>query len=103
MIVLSRWHILAQQGKSYARLRYNTGPRGEFRIQTEIDYSLPFAGSEHAEWEMEYLSHVRPVRELASSWWDHEIDDLLDDPFGGWNEQDLADIERNRALERISP
>ena len=52
--------ILARGGQTYARLRFNTGPGGAMLIPIEVDYRLPFAGSDHAAWQAEYEAHVHP-------------------------------------------
>jgi hypothetical protein len=52
--------ILAQQGQTYARLRFNVGPGGEIEIPVEVDYSRPFSGSDLDAWEQEYLANVCP-------------------------------------------
>lgn len=54
--------ILAQGGASYARLAWHTGPGGEWRIPVEVDYAVPFAGTDHAAWQTEYERSVRPGR-----------------------------------------
>ena len=50
--------VLAQEGKTYARLRFNVGPGGEVMIPVYVDYSLPFGPSEHASWEAEYKANI---------------------------------------------
>jgi hypothetical protein len=52
--------ILAQQGQTYARLRFNVGPGGAIEMPVEVDYSRPFSGSDLDSWEQEYLSNVCP-------------------------------------------
>jgi hypothetical protein len=56
--------ILAQQGQTYARLRFNVGPGGAIEIPVEVDYRGPFTGSDLVAWEQEYLANVCP--EFAS-------------------------------------
>lgn len=51
--------IIACGGASYARLRFNVGPRAEIEIPVEVDYSRSFAGSHHQAWENEYLANVQ--------------------------------------------
>jgi len=46
--------ILARGGQTYARLQWNTGPGGACLIPVAVDYSQPFAGSDHAAWGAEY-------------------------------------------------
>jgi len=52
--------ILAQGGKTYARLGFNAGPGGSIDIPVEVDYSRPFAASDHTAWEKEYAANVQP-------------------------------------------
>jgi hypothetical protein len=50
--------VLARGGSSYARLRFNVGPGGEMDIPVSVDYSRPFAGSDHAAWKEQYAACV---------------------------------------------
>ena len=52
--------ILARGGQTYARLRFNVGPGGNLLIPVQVDYQIPFAGSEHAAWQAEYDINVHP-------------------------------------------
>lgn len=52
--------ILARGGDTYARLRFNVGPRGGLLIPVRVEYTAPFAGSDHAAWEREYLANIEP-------------------------------------------
>jgi len=51
--------ILARQGHSYARLRFNVGPGGDVNLPVRVDYTRPFAASDHAAWQEEYLAAVQ--------------------------------------------
>ena len=53
--------ILARGGNTYARLRFNVGPGGSMQIPVLVDWSQPFAGSDHEAWQQEYGQHVKPV------------------------------------------
>jgi hypothetical protein len=53
--------ILAEGGKTYARLRFNVGPGGHGEIPVEVDYSEPFTGSDHALWKAEYEKNITAV------------------------------------------
>ena len=50
--------ILARGGRSYARLAFNVGPGGALEIESSVDYSRPFGGSDAACWDQEYQTHV---------------------------------------------
>ena len=69
--------ILASGGQTYARLRFNVGPGGQVLIPVEVDYSRPFAGSDHAAWAQEYEQHIHPVTVEHRSFRELEH---LDDP-----------------------
>ena len=43
--------ILARQGQSYARLRFHVGPGGDVDLPVRVDYTRPFAASDHAAWQ----------------------------------------------------
>jgi len=58
--------ILAQQGKTYARLRFNIGPGGHIAIPVEVDFGVPFGPSRFEAWEAEYKATISPER--ASLW-----------------------------------
>ncbi len=51
--------ILAQGGKSYARLRFNVGPGGSVVVSVVVDYSQPFGSSDHDAWETEYQANIK--------------------------------------------
>jgi proteasome lid subunit RPN8/RPN11 len=51
--------VVAQDGSVYARLSFNIGPGGQVLIPVEVDYSQPFAGSDHEGWDKEYETNVR--------------------------------------------
>ncbi len=53
--------VLAQEGKTYARLRFNVGPGGDVLIPTEFDFARPFAGSDHAAWVAEYDRNIQSL------------------------------------------
>ncbi len=51
--------ILARGGQSYARLRFHVGPGGDVDLPVRVDYTRPFAASDHAAWQEEYLACVQ--------------------------------------------
>ena len=52
--------ILAQEGQTYCRMRFNVGPGGQQRLAVEVDFSRPFPCTQHAAWQEEYLANVTP-------------------------------------------
>ena len=76
--------ILARGGKSYARLRFNAGPKAEVPIGVQVAWSSAFAGSDQAGWLAEYRANV------------HQETDLLlpgrlpSSVFDDWDERELA-------------
>ena len=57
--------ILARGGETYARLRFNIGPGGALEVPTEVDFTLPFAASQHEAWQEEYDENVGLSLEMA--------------------------------------
>jgi hypothetical protein len=66
--------ILAQGGECYARLQFNVGPGTSQELQVEIDYSLPFAGTDWSAWEEEYHANVVPRDWLEPRQWEESPD-----------------------------
>ncbi|QDT66720.1 hypothetical protein V22_39910 [Calycomorphotria hydatis] len=89
--------ILAQEGQTYARLRYRSGPAGEFRIRTTVDYSVPFESSRHPEWEDEYLANVLPAQQGFTGDFGDDSDLLEDEDW-----EDMDWIQWDNYMERIS-
>jgi hypothetical protein len=44
--------------QTYCRLQFHVGPGGAVELPVEIDYRQPFAASDHAAWDAEYLAKV---------------------------------------------
>ena len=57
--------ILARTGQTYARLRFGVGPGGDMEIPVEVDYSEPFAASDHLLWLEQYRQQVKVVESLS--------------------------------------
>ncbi len=51
--------VLAKQGKTYARLRFNVGPKGETVVPVQIDFTQPFEASNHEAWQDEYDRNIQ--------------------------------------------
>ena len=50
--------IVAQDGGTFARLRFNTGPGGEVKIPVCVDYSYEFDAADFEVWEQQYKANV---------------------------------------------
>ena len=74
--------IVARNGKAFARLRFNIGPKGEMLIPVEVDYSVPFEASNHEGWEQEYKANIQPEPLTAIS--GHGVVEQWD--FDTWSE-----------------
>lgn len=71
--------ILACEGQSYARLRFNVGPCTEVEIPVSVDYSRSFGAADPDAWEQEYLANIhaeQPTRGTAST-----LESVLASPF----------------------
>lgn len=66
--------ILARNGATYARLRFNVGPGGELLIPVGVDYGVPFSGSDRSAWHDEYVANVENIENRTSIVWD-DFDD----------------------------
>jgi len=51
--------VVAQDNKTYARLRFNVGPGGQILIPTGIDYGHEFGPSNHELWDAEYIANIK--------------------------------------------
>ena len=92
--------ILAREGESYARLRFNVGPRAELEIPVDVDYTQFFAGCEPEVWEHEYLANVQPqqvVRNTLSKSEPILASPFDEEPTSEWYESwlDYTDDEEN--------
>ena len=78
--------ILARNGETSSRLRFNIGPGGEVSIPVEVDFTMPFGPSDHEAWELEYKANIRTGK------WDLGI---------GRHETVLDDLESCEWLDRL--
>jgi proteasome lid subunit RPN8/RPN11 len=51
--------IVAMGGSTYARLRFNVGPKADVVIPVQVDYSKKFPGSDPGAWETEYDANIK--------------------------------------------
>ena len=52
--------IIAQEGQTYARLRFNIGPGGSLEIPVAVDFGRDFPASNQVAWKAEYDQCVLP-------------------------------------------
>ena len=73
--------IVAQDGRIYARLRFNVGPGGEMLIPVHVDYSRAFGSADRDAWEQECKANIKAVswRGLSSAAGETLIGADLDD------------------------
>ena len=50
--------IVAKDGSTFARLRFNAGPGGEVKIPVCVDYSYEFNAAEFKVWRQQYQANV---------------------------------------------
>ena len=96
--------ILAREGKSYARLRFNVGPRAEFEIPVDIDYTRSFGGCEPDTWDHEYLTNVQPqptVGRACSAMGPILAVPFDEEPLGEWYESWLDYTEDDENLKGL--
>ena len=74
--------ILACEGQSYARLRYNVGPGCGLEIPVEVDYTQFFDGCDPEQWEREYLANVVPAQLAPPN--PPALEPSLQWPFDSW-------------------
>ena len=51
--------IVAQDGSSYARLRFTAGPGGDINVPVCVDYNCAFGAADPTQWKAEYLANVK--------------------------------------------
>jgi len=97
--------IVAQEGKTYARISFNVGPGGQVLIPVEVDYDKPFLAADQPAWIEEYKANIHPEEwrgiqeqsmtpeeraELATGWPEEEIEEFderawgFEDPDNPW-------------------
>ena len=79
--------ILAEEGQTYARLRFNTGPGGQIDIPVRIDYARPFPAADPDGWQREYKRCVHAL----DAWHESQL-------FDG-NGQGCPELDANDVLE----
>jgi len=104
--------IVAQDGGTFARLRFNVGPGGEVKIPVYVDYGCEFDAANFELWKQQYQANVivdeifkqtdKPIQPAANQQKEVEL-------FGNENfnkvplfssEDLLSEIDRMEPIER---
>jgi proteasome lid subunit RPN8/RPN11 len=100
--------VVAQDNKTYARLRFNVGPGGQILIPTEIDYGQEFGPSNHELWDAEYADNIKSLEwpngrtKHEGSVADHDLSSYaLPDDFLDEFEQ-MEPVERQFILDELA-
>jgi proteasome lid subunit RPN8/RPN11 len=83
--------IVARNDATYARLQYRVGPHGSFEIPLVVDYSQPFAASDHGGWRTEYDLTVDAAWGRSIDDWDFKNELPKDWPADPEEWEDLSD------------
>ena len=59
--------IVSTNRSAYCRLSFNVGPGGQVLIPVQIDYTVPFEGTDHKAWDAEYAANVKVSQDLLPS------------------------------------
>ncbi|QDS89006.1 hypothetical protein EC9_32030 [Rosistilla ulvae] len=74
-------HIIAEEGNTCTRARFNVGPGTEWRLRSRVEFAHQFPAADHESWFIEYCDNVtvsdpfasdRALLETCDSdWWEH--------------------------------
>ena len=53
------YFIVAENNRTYTKLRFNVGPGGQILIPVQVDYSHPFGPCDRDAWEVEYKANIK--------------------------------------------
>ena len=51
-------HIIAEEGNTYTRARFNVGPGTERRLRSRVEFDREFPAADHEAWFIEYCDNV---------------------------------------------
>ena len=80
--------IVAQDGSTFARLRFNVGPGGEVKIPVCVDYGFEFDAADFELWTQQYKANVTEDTIFKQTDKSKKYDDKTQqefEPFGGEN------------------
>ena len=59
-------HIIAEEGNTYTRARFNVGPGTERRLRSRTEFDREFPAADHEAWFQEYCENVTLYEPFAS-------------------------------------
>ena len=94
--------IVAQEGSTYARLRFNTGPGGDVKIPVCVDYNVEFDAADFEVWQQQYLANVTEDNIFALTGKSKKSKQTEEaDVFGSDGFDDLSDLTGEDLLSEI--
>tara|TARA_R110002073_G_scaffold245940_2_gene408711 strand:- start:13969 stop:14556 length:588 start_codon:yes stop_codon:yes gene_type:complete len=89
-------HIIAQEGNTYTRARFNVGPGTDRRLRCRTIFDTEFPASDHEAWFIEYSDNVTVYDPFSSR---HTLAETFED--ADWWDQNTSAADRwsDRLLE----
>ena len=91
--------IVAEKGRSYARLRFNTGPGSDMEIPISVDYACEFEPADHKQWKTEYRIHVKEDKKFSGTSKATQQSDF--EAFGYDETQDMSLLSSDELMEHL--
>ena len=67
-------HILAEEGSTYSRARFNAGPGTDKRLRSRTEFDCEFPAADQESWFVEYCENVMNDDSFSSTQLRHPID-----------------------------
>ena len=81
-------HIIADEGNTYTRARFNVGPGTDKRLRSRTTFDYGFPAADHEAWFTEYCENVTNDDSFSSTQLQHPIDSV------DWWDQESTAIDR---------
>jgi len=94
--------VLAQNSRTYARLRFNVGPGGQILLPLEVNYGCDFAATDHLLWDAEYEANITAGTYLCGIGSEGKGTGLIGNDFGKYSlpSDFITELERMEPAER---
>ena len=89
-------HILADEGNTYTRARFNVGPGSEKRLRCRTTFDCEFPAADHEAWCQEYWQNVTRYEPFSTG-----LRDNLLDESGWWHQASTAANWRSAELMEV--